>query len=141
MGCVVKNSFLLYVTMLSSFFLIGQNKKYKIHALAFYNVENLFDTIDDPDKNDEKAPLLKIKKNRSEVYQKKIENLSKVISEIGAKKTKMSPSILGIAEVENKNVLEDLIHSKKLRNNNYGIVHYDSPDLRGVDVALLYKKK
>ena len=132
---------LVCIGLLSFSFLIRQTKNYKIHTLAFYNLENLFDTINDLDKNDETTPLLKIKRNRSEVYQKKINNLARVISEIGAEKTKMSPSILGVAEIENKTVLKDLINSKKLKDKNYGVIHYESPDLRGIDVALLYKKK
>ena len=56
-------------------------------------------------------------------------------------KSKTSPAIIGVAEVENRGVLEDLVKSKHLLKNNYGIIHYDSPDKRGIDVALLYQKK
>ncbi len=116
-------------------------KKYKIRTIAFYNLENLFDTINDVNKNDEASPMMELKSNRSKVYWDKIEKLSSTIAQIGADKTNTSPAIIGVSEVENLNVLEDLIHSKHLIKNDYGIIHYDSPDKRGIDVALLYQKK
>ncbi|QVY64787.1 endonuclease/exonuclease/phosphatase family protein [Polaribacter sp. Q13] len=116
-------------------------KKYNIRTIAFYNLENLFDTINDVNKNDEASPMMELKTNRSKVYWDKIEKLSSTIAQIGADKTKTSPAIIGVSEVENLSVLEDLIHSKHLVKNDYGIIHYDSPDKRGIDVALLYQKK
>ena len=117
-----------------------KERKFKIHTLAFYNLENLFDTINDVNKNDEASPLMEMKFNRSSVYKKKISNMAKVISQIGYDYTKKSPSIVGICEVENLNVVQDLISQQELKNENYGIVHYDSPDNRGIDVGLIYKK-
>ncbi len=125
-----------YTTVLQS-----QTKNYKIHTVAFYNLENLFDTINDPEKNDEASPMAVIKNNRQEIYFQKINNMAKVISEIGSEKTNTSPSVIGVAEVENKQVLEDLVNHKYLIHKNYGIIHQDSPDLRGIDVALLYRKR
>ncbi|MDN3621000.1 endonuclease/exonuclease/phosphatase family protein [Polaribacter undariae] len=116
-------------------------KKYNIRTIAFYNLENLFDTINDVNKNDEASPIMELKSNKSKVYWDKIEKLSSTIAQIGEDKTKTSPAIIGVSEVENLNVLEDLIHSKHLVQNDYGIIHYDSPDKRGIDVALLYQKK
>ncbi|QXP65907.1 endonuclease/exonuclease/phosphatase family protein [Polaribacter sp. AHE13PA] len=116
-------------------------KKYNIRTIAFYNLENLFDTINDVNKNDEASPIMELKSNRSKVYWDKIEKLSSTIAQIGEDKTKTSPAIIGVSEVENLNVLEDLIKSKHLVKNDYGIIHYDSPDKRGIDVALLYQKK
>ncbi|QXP71393.1 endonuclease/exonuclease/phosphatase family protein [Polaribacter sp. R2A056_3_33] len=116
-------------------------KKYNIRTIAFYNLENLFDTINDINKNDEASPIMELKSNRSKVYWDKIEKLSSTIAQIGEDKTKTSPAIIGVSEVENLNVLEDLIKSKHLVKNDYGIIHYDSPDKRGIDVALLYQKK
>lgn len=118
-----------------------QNINYEIRTIAFYNVENLFDTINNPDTFDEDFTPSGKNNYTHEVYFKKIENISKVISEIGAEKTKTSPAIIGLAEIENRAVLEDLIHSEKLKNKQYNIIHYDSPDLRGIDVALLYQEK
>ena len=118
---------------------IAQEKRnFKIHTIAFYNVENLFDTINDINKNDEASPIMEIKFNRSEIYKKKVENMASVIADIGSDLVNKSPSIVGLSEVENRNVIEDLINHKYLSNEDYKIVHYDSPDERGVDVGLIY---
>ena len=121
---------------------IGQESKrnFKIHTVAFYNLENLFDTINDINKNDEASPIMEIKFNRSKIYKKKVSNMARVISQIGLEVTKRPPSIVGICEVENRKVVEDLIADEKLNSHNYGIVHYDSPDNRGIDVGMIYNK-
>jgi predicted extracellular nuclease len=121
---------------------IGQETKrnFKIHTVAFYNLENLFDTINDVNKNDEASPIMEIKFNRSKIYKKKVSNMASVISQIGLEVTKRPPSIVGICEVENRKVVEDLIADEKLKSHNYGIVHYDSPDNRGIDVGMIYNK-
>lgn len=120
----------------------SQASTYKINTIAFYNLENLFDTINDPLKNDEASPIMEINpKMRGEVYWKKNKNMAKVISEIGQETAKNSPVVVGVAEIENRAVLEDLINDAHLSDKNYGIIHYDSPDLRGIDVALLYQKQ
>jgi len=136
--------------LLLLFLLIGfsvnaqQKKRYKLHTVAFYNLENLFDTINDPNKLDEKSPIMDMApKERALVYPKKVANMAKVISEIGVnpKFNKNAPAVIGVCEVENKSVLHDLINDPHLRNKNYDIIHFDSPDARGIDVALLYQKK
>ena len=116
-------------------------KKYTIRTIAFYNLENLFDTINDLSINDEASPMMEMKFNRSKVYWDKIDKLASTIAQIGLEEAKTSPAIIGVSEVENRSVLEDLIKSKHLIQKKYGIVHYDSPDKRGIDVALLYQKK
>jgi len=133
--------FIIYF-ILFSFNSIAQNseRKFKIHTLAFYNLENLFDTINDVNKNDEASPIMEIKFNRSGIYKQKIANMAKVISEIGYDVTNRPPTIVGICEVENRKVVEDLISDEKLKNYNYGIVHYESPDDRGIDVGLIFNK-
>ncbi|MCF6350149.1 MAG: endonuclease/exonuclease/phosphatase family protein [Flavobacteriaceae bacterium] len=119
-----------------------KDKKFQIRTVAFYNLENLFDTINDPKKLDERSPIMEMKaKNRAKAYWSKIDNMAKVISEIGVEKTKTSPAIIGVCEVENRLVLEDLIAHELLKKKHYGIIHYDSPDERGIDVALLYQKR
>ena len=130
------------------FFLLGSilysqqaSKKYSIRTIAFYNLENLFDTINDPKINDEASPMMELKRNKSEVYWDKIDKLGFVISQIGITKTKTSPAIIGVSEIENRKVLEDLVNSKHLREKKYEIIHYDSPSLRGIDVALLYQPR
>lgn len=126
-----------FFTFLTAF----SQKEYQIRTLAFYNLENLFDTINDIDKQDEFSPIMQFKGNRSKVYWDKIEKLSDVISQIGKDKTRTSPAILGVCEVENEAVLQDLVKSEKLKKSRYGIIHFDSPDKRGIDVALLYQQR
>ncbi len=117
---------------------LGAQKPAKPMArIAFWNVENLFDTINDPRIDDEEfLPNGKMKWT-SDRYNTKINNLSKVILAIGDGK---GPDILGMSEIENEGVLIDLTTKTSLKSLNYGIVHYDSPDKRGIDVALIYKK-
>ncbi|MFD1094391.1 endonuclease/exonuclease/phosphatase family protein [Salegentibacter chungangensis] len=117
-----------------------QEKSYKIVSIAFYNVENLFDTENDPFTfDDDRTPEGKDAWTE-EKYREKLQNLAKVISEIGIESAQVSPAIIGLAEVENYRVLEDLVNQPALKNKNYGIIHYDSPDSRGIDVAMLYQK-
>ncbi len=127
--------------MISVFQSQSKEKKHFIRTIAFYNLENLFDTINDVTKNDEASPMMELKSNRSKVYWDKIDKLGSTLAQIGEDKAKTSPAIIGVSEVENLSVLEDLIKSKHLAKNDYGIIHYDSPDKRGIDVALLYQKK
>ena len=117
-----------------------EKKQYKVRTIAFYNVENLFDIKNDTLVfDDDRTP--EGKDNWTEErYRHKLANIAKVISEIGSEKTKTSPDIVGLCEVENKQVIEDLIDHPLLRQKGYAIVHFDSPDERGIDVALLYKK-
>ncbi len=75
-----------------------------------------------------------------EIYQKKLGNMAYAISKIGSEENSNPPAILGVCEVENRQVLEDLIKTPFLTPYDYGIIHIDSPDERGVDVALLYQK-
>jgi hypothetical protein len=119
----------------------AQQKKYAIRTVAFYNFENLFDTIDNPNNDDEWTPK-GLQRWTSEKYNQKLENLSKVLMQIGTnEKQKEAPTFIGGAEIENRGVLEDLVKRPNLIQEDYGIIHFDSPDKRGIDVALLYKKK
>jgi hypothetical protein len=118
-----------------------QNTKYKIRTIAFYNVENLFDTINNPETFDDDFTVDGKNNYSSKIYWDRIDKISKVISQIGFDKTNTSPAIIGVAEIENGAVLEDLIHSNNLKSKNYQIIHFDSPDIRGIDVALLYQEK
>ena len=117
----------------------GQLNRYVIRTIAFYNVENLFDPFDDPDTADEDyTPNGKNQYTRSD-YLKKIKLTAKVLSEIGSDMNDQSPVLIGLAEVENYSVLNDLIHTQPLADGDYQIIHKDSPDHRGIDVALIYK--
>ncbi|MGM0635789.1 MAG: endonuclease/exonuclease/phosphatase family protein [Bacteroidota bacterium] len=116
-------------------------KEYKITTVAFYNLENLFDTINDPNKQDHKNPIGEMASSEQQVvYPKKLANMAKVIADIGVETTGFPPAIIGVCEIENYDVLEDLVNHPRLKNYNYGIIHYESPDLRSIDVALLYRK-
>jgi len=109
----------------------------KEYTVVSYNVENLFDTVDDPKIPDEEFLPTSEKKWDSERYQKKLNNLVRVITEINPKEL---PEIVGLVEVENRTVLEDLIRTGVLKNQKYGIIHEESPDYRGIDVALIYRQ-
>lgn len=119
----------------------AQSKRYSIYTIAFYNLENLFDTINNPNKLDEYSPMMELKGNRSKAYWKKIHNMARVLSDIGRDESHDSPAIIGISEIENKAVVQDLVNDSLLIKKDYGIMHYPSPDLRGIDVALLYQKR
>lgn len=128
---------LLFVFFAKSY---AQEKKFAIHTVAFYNFENLFDTINNPNNDEEWLPS-GTQNWTSKKYRQKLNNLAKVLSEIGTKENPNPPTLIGGSEIENRGVLEDLIKEPKLINYDYGIVHFDSPDHRGIDVALLYQKK
>ena len=109
------------------------------YALVFYNVENLFDTIDDPITNDNEF-LPNAKKHWStRKYKRKLKNIASVIHRIHSD-TNHIPFIVGLAEVENRSVLQDLINQDELRDYNFDYVHFDSRDARGIDVSLLFNK-
>ena len=118
----------------------AQERQFAIHTVAFYNFENLFDTINNPNNDDEFTPR-GTQNWTSAKYKMKLNNLAKVISGIGAAENPNAPTLIGGAEIENRRVLEDLVKQPKLMNYDYGVIHFDSPDWRGIDVALLYQKK
>ena len=129
-------SFLLIVSIS-----IAQKQQYKSAIVAFYNLENFYDTVDNPNINDEEFLPAGPKNYNSKVYWTKVEHLATVISQIGTDINPDGPALLGVAEIENDTVLNDLIHQPLLKPRNYSFVHYDSRDIRGVDVALLYNPK
>ncbi|MBF4515135.1 endonuclease/exonuclease/phosphatase family protein [Flavobacterium sp. ANB] len=133
--------FWFYLFTFFSFSLQAQSKKYIIHTVAFYNFENLFDTKDDLNTNDDEWTPNGAQHWTEEKYQQKLQNLSRVLSETGTPENSNAPVIIGGSEIENRGVLEDLIKQTKLLPYDYGIIHFDSPDKRGIDVALLYQKK
>jgi hypothetical protein len=119
----------------------AQQKEYKINTIAFYNLENLFDTVDDPNKDDHQNPIGEMSEGEAaRVYPLKIKNMAKVIADIGTAKSGYPPAVIGVCEIENYKVLEDLVNHPRLSAYNYGILHYESPDRRSIDVALLYRK-
>lgn len=130
---------LLFVVSLIAY---SNGQQYNVRCVAFYNLENLFDTIVDPDTTKilrEDFTPLGAKNWNTQKYYTKLDNMARVISEIGVSVEPMGPAILGVSEVENRTVLEDLVKRPAIIARNYQIVHFDSPDERGIDVALLYR--
>lgn len=114
----------------------GKNRKNRLYSVAFYNLENLFDTIHDEGKNDyDFLPEGRYRWN-SLKYQSKLDNLAKVLSSLSKDKVPDGPAFIGVAEVENHQVLDDLLKRPGLLRYKY--VHYEGPDKRGIDCALLY---
>ena len=110
----------------------------KPHMVAFYNLENLFDIYNDPETHDDEFTPEGVKQWNETKYQKKLSNMERVLFDM-AKINKNYPVVIGVSEIENRSVLEDLVSQPNLRGANYRICHYDSPDARGVDVAFLYR--
>ena len=115
--------------------LSAQDKPYSV---VFYNLENLFDIYNDPETHDDEFTPQGVKQWNETRYQKKLYNMERVLFDIAAQQ-KEYPIVIGVSEIENRSVLEDLISQPKLKGANYRICHYDSPDARGVDVAFLYR--
>ncbi|MCB4799084.1 endonuclease/exonuclease/phosphatase family protein [Neotamlana laminarinivorans] len=111
-----------------------------LQTIAFYNLENLFDIHKDRNTHDSDFLPTSVKRWTPKRYDNKLRKLSYAISNIGKRETGKNPAIVGLAEVENATVIQDLLNYKHLENYNYGFVHYDSPDERGIDVALIYDK-
>ena len=110
----------------------------KPYMVAFWNLENLFDIYDDPETHDDEFTPSGVKQWNEVKYAKKLANLERVLFDIAAIQRDY-PIVIGVSEIENRSVLEDLIAQPKLKGANYRICHYDSPDARGVDVAFLYR--
>lgn len=112
--------------------------RHDLQTIAFYNLENLFDVHDDKRTYDNDFIPTSVKKWTTARYDNKLRKLSFAISNIGKKETGKHPALVGIAEVENAKVIQDLINYKHLEGCNYHFIHYDSLDERGIDVALIY---
>ncbi|MEO6760149.1 MAG: hypothetical protein ABIO24_11900, partial [Saprospiraceae bacterium] len=114
---------------------------YKVAAIGFYNLENFFDTLDSPITNDaDFLPNGRLAWNTVK-YVSKQANMAKVISQLATEVSPDGVAMLGVAEVEDRKVLEDLVLQPALKARNYQIVHFDSPDERGIDCAFLYQPK
>lgn len=137
----IKNLIAIYVLLLVQCYGKAQNKTVTLHTIAFYNFENLFDTINNPNNDEEWLPN-GAQNWTGDKYKQKLKNLANVLSQIGTNdKVKQAPTIIGGCEIENRGVLEDLVKEPLMNTGGgYGIVHFDSPDKRGIDVALLYQK-
>lgn len=127
--------------VISDFFAQETKGEYFIACVGYYNLENLFDTIDSPDVDDTEFTPEGESKWNTKRYYKKLEYLSEVIYGIGTDINPDGLAVLGFSEVENRSVVEDLVSSAKLKSRNYEIIHFESPDRRGIDVGLLYQPK
>jgi len=116
----------------------AQNQDYKVVAVGFYNLENLFDYEQDTTIRDYDFIPNGSKAWTQEKYEEKLSNMAYVISQIGIEVAPSGVSLLGVEEVENRRVLEDLVAQPAIADRNYQIIHFDSPDRRGIDVGLLY---
>ena len=114
--------------------LTPSSPKTNSERVAFYNVENLFDLIDDPNKRDEDFTPDGKQNWTAERKQTKLEKLNQVFEGMEY------PSLIGLCEVENDNILTQLTELDIVKKQNYRFIHFESPDIRGIDVALLYKK-
>ncbi|GEM67524.1 endonuclease [Sphingobacterium mizutaii NBRC 14946 = DSM 11724] len=138
---LLKKYFLLFLLTTICYCSLGQQKQYSVYPIAFYNVENLFDTERDSSIQDEEFTPDGGMNWTPDKYWKKLEKIASVLSSIGRKYGKSGPAIIGLSEIENRRVLNDLIMQNEIAGNQYEIVHYESPDRRGIDVAMLYNPK
>ena len=124
-----------YLLLLPLFFVglvsIAQKKQYKSAIVGFYNLENLFDTIDNTLINDEEFLPNGIRNYNTTIYRDKLAKLAAVIAQMGAAYSPDGPALLGVAEIENDTVLKDLVNEPQIQKRNYRYVHYDSKDARG----------
>ncbi|MBK6774731.1 MAG: endonuclease/exonuclease/phosphatase family protein [Flavobacteriales bacterium] len=107
-------------------------------VIGFYNIENLFDTIDQPEVQDEEFLPNGLNQWTGERYMKKLHNMAHVIAELATDIHPRGPALLGLAEVENRSVVEDLVHTAPLAERGWKVVSHEGPDRRGVDVAFVY---
>lgn len=116
-------------------------KQYQIVNIGFYNLENFFDTVHQEGKNDIDFTPKGVRAYNSETYWKKVHNLASVIKDLGTDVSPDGPAVMGLSELENRSVLHDLVNDPQVKARNYQIVHYESPDVRGIDVGLIYNPK
>ena len=116
----------------------GSSASRTSYVIGFYNLENLFDTYHDEGKNDYQYLPEGENAWTEAKYTKKLQNMAHVIAEMKNDNGAWH-AVLGVSEVENRHVLEDLVVEPEIAAANYQIVHYDSPDRRGVDCALFYR--
>lgn len=107
-------------------------------AVGFYNLENYYDTINDPKVNDDEFTPNGANAYTGDVFKKKVENLVDVVSKMGTDKSVYGLALLGVAEIENDDVLKVLCNHPKLAERKWKTVHFQGPDERGVDCGLLY---
>jgi len=115
--------------------------QYRVFGVAFYNLENLFDTINANGTYDLEFSPKGARQWDSRKYWSKINRLARTIEAMTTPTTPQGPAIIGVSEIENESVMRDLVNAPAIRSRAYRIVHHDSPDRRGVDVGLLYNPR
>lgn len=130
--------FILVIPLFLSAQKKASNQKLQLAAIGFYNLENLYDTLDDPLKNDDDFTPLGVNRWTGDRYWEKLEHLSKAIADMATDVNPDGLAILGMCEVENKSVIEDLVKQAAFKTRNYQIVHIEGPDARGVDPSFIY---
>ena len=122
--------------------------RYEVYGVAFYNLENLFDTINNNGKYDLEFSPAGARQWDGKKYWSKINNLARAITNFTTQTTPSGPAFIGVSEIENRSVLEDLVKAVDNRLISEGkrpwglrVVHHDSPDRRGVDVGALYNPR
>lgn len=131
-------SLLLFVIVLFVFAGNSYAQHKKTVAIGFYNLENYYDTLNDPNTEDDEFTPNGVNAYTPAVFKKKVENLTEVIALLGTDQTKDGLAFLGVAEIENASVLKALCNHPRLKNRNLKVVHYDGPDGRGVDCGFIY---
>jgi len=133
--------FISLLFVLSSMRTNAQATQYKVLAVGFYNCENFFDTLDDPNKKDEDFLPKGEYHYTSEVYHQKLHNIATVFQKLGTDVTPDGPAIIGMAELENDNVLKDLIAQPEIADRHYKYEWFYTSDERGISTAMLYNPK
>lgn len=131
----------VFLSVCAAFPALGQQRRGKVYGVAFYNLENLFDTINNNGKYDLEFSPGGSRQWDGTKYWKKIHNMAYAISRMSTKTTPNGPAVIGVSEVENITVLNDLVNDPQIKGKGYKVIHHDSPDARGIDVGLLYNPK
>ena len=137
----MKKVLIVFVLILLSFVGQTQQHQYKSALIGFYNLENFYDTLNNPAVDDEEFLPNSERQYNTHVYLDKISRLSSVLAQMGTDVNPDGLALCGVAEIENDTVLNDLINLSTLKDRKLKFEHYDSPDKRGVDVGLLYNPK
>jgi endonuclease/exonuclease/phosphatase family metal-dependent hydrolase len=110
----------------------------KNFAVVFYNCENFFDTINNPNTNDDEFTPSGKYHYTQKIYEQKLHNIATVFQTIGTNPNKALPVLIGLSEIENNTVLDDLTSQPELKKRNYKHILYEGHDMRGINVGLLY---
>lgn len=113
-----------------------ENRAIQNYRVMFYNLENLFDIYDDPDTHDDEFTPTGSRRWTNKKFYAKLNNIYKVVMAVGGYEP---PTVVGMCEVENEFVLQRLLNNTPLKQFGYKFIHYDSPDSRGIDVAMIYR--